>query len=65
CHLVVQSDLFQIPPEIYKISRLPVDIRFGDILLIFAVSFLLSFLSTLLPAMRGARLNSIEGLRYE
>ncbi len=65
CHLVVRSAFFQIPAEIYKISRLPVDIRFSDMVIIFTVSFLLSFLSTLLPAMRGARLNSIEGLRYE
>jgi lipoprotein-releasing system permease protein len=52
-------------PAIRGIYRLPAKLEFGDVLSAVALSLALSFLVTLLPARRAARMNPVEALRYE
>jgi lipoprotein-releasing system permease protein len=52
-------------PAIRGIYRLPAKLEFGDVLSAVALSLALSFLITLLPARRAARMNPVEALRYE
>jgi lipoprotein-releasing system permease protein len=52
-------------PAIRGIYRLPAKLELGDILTAVALSLALSFLITLLPARRAARMNPVEALRYE
>ena len=52
-------------PEIYYLTRLPAVIDPGEIVTIGAMSLALSFLATLYPAWRAARLDPVEALRYE
>lgn len=52
-------------PDIYFFSRLPARIDAGDVLGVVATAFVLSFLATLYPAWRAARLDPVEALRYE
>lgn len=52
-------------PSIRGIYRLPAKLEFGDVLSAVALSLSLSFLITLLPARRAARMNPVEALRYE
>lgn len=62
------ESLFQIKllaADVYFISDLPADLRWKDVLQIAAMALLLSFLSTLYPAWRGARTAPAEALRYE
>ncbi len=43
----------------------PAKLELGDVLSAVALSLSLSFLITLLPARRAARMNPVEALRYE
>lgn len=64
CWLQIRFDLISLPPDIYFISSLPVDIRLLDFLIVGLASILLCFLATLYPAARAARLSVIEVLRH-
>lgn len=63
--ILANYSLVDIPADIYKINKLPIDIRWKDVALVASVSFLLSFLASLIPAYRGSKLSPMEGIRYE
>lgn len=52
-------------PTVYYLSQLPSRVFLGDILTIASVSLILSFLATIYPAIRAAKTNPAEILRYE
>ncbi|MEO9897857.1 MAG: lipoprotein-releasing ABC transporter permease subunit [Paracoccaceae bacterium] len=52
-------------PEIRNIYALPAQLRFADVLSAVALSLGLSFIVTIFPARRAARMNPVEALRYE
>ncbi|HEX4080957.1 MAG TPA: lipoprotein-releasing ABC transporter permease subunit [Rhizomicrobium sp.] len=52
-------------PEIYFLSRIPAEMDPGEVISIVAMSLGLSFLATLYPSWRAARLDPVEALRYE
>jgi len=51
--------------EVYYITDLPSDIQSGDVIAITLVSLVLSFVATIYPSWRAARVNPAEALRYE
>ena len=51
--------------EVYYITELPSDLQNGDVIAITLVSLILSFVATLYPSWRAARVNPAEALRYE
>ncbi|MBP5398938.1 MAG: lipoprotein-releasing ABC transporter permease subunit [Alphaproteobacteria bacterium] len=51
--------------EIYFLSRLPAEINPTEVATIVGLSLLLSFLATLYPAWRAAKMDPVEALRYE
>lgn len=53
------------PPDIYFLSELPTRLEPMDVISVVVMSLTLSFLATLYPAWRAARLDPVEALRYE
>ncbi|WP_407062343.1 lipoprotein-releasing ABC transporter permease subunit [Bradyrhizobium sp.] len=52
-------------PTIYFLSKLPAEIDFGETSAVVIMALTLSFLATLYPSWRAARLDPVEALRYE
>jgi lipoprotein-releasing system permease protein len=52
-------------PSIRGIYALPAKLEFGDVMSAVALSLGLSFVVTIFPARRAARMNPVEALRYE
>ncbi|MCB0394171.1 MAG: ABC transporter permease [Bdellovibrionales bacterium] len=63
--VVEHASLVYIPAEIYKFGQLAIEIRASDLALILGSTIFLCFLSTLLPAIKGAKMSPVEGLRYD
>jgi lipoprotein-releasing system permease protein len=52
-------------PSIRGIYALPAKLQWGDVMVAVGLSLGLSFIVTLFPARRAARMNPVEALRYE
>ena len=52
-------------PEIYFLSQLPAKVDPGEVATVVIMALVLSFLATLYPSWRAARLDPVEALRYE
>jgi lipoprotein-releasing system permease protein len=57
------TELFS--PELYFLSKLPADVDVGETSAVVIMALTLSFLATLYPSWRAARLDPVEALRYE
>jgi lipoprotein-releasing system permease protein len=60
---LTSTELF--PPELYFLSKLPAEVDFGETSAVVIMALTLSFLATLYPSWRAARLDPVEALRYE
>jgi len=60
---IIGRDLFSA--EIYFITEIPARVYPSDVITVVAMAFVLSFLATLYPSWRAARLDPVEALRYE
>jgi lipoprotein-releasing system permease protein len=56
---------FQLDPEVYYITTLPVLINPVEFIAVAIAAVLISFIATIYPAYQAARLRPTEGLRYE
>jgi lipoprotein-releasing system permease protein len=59
---VTNTEIF--PEGVYLLSRLPAEIDFGETSAVVVMALTLSFLATLYPSWRAARLDPVEALRY-
>ncbi|HEV2630426.1 MAG TPA: lipoprotein-releasing ABC transporter permease subunit [Pseudolabrys sp.] len=60
---LTNTELFS--PELYFLSHLPADMDTGETSAVVIMALVLSFLATLYPSWRAARLDPVEALRYE
>ena len=68
CWILTRFHLVSFPQdiaEVYFVSSIPFVTRAQDLSIIAGFSLLVSFLATVVPSLRAARLNPIEGLRHE
>ncbi len=68
CWIITRFELISFPPEIaevYFVSSIPFITRPLDLSLIALFTLAVSFLATVLPAARAARLNPVDALRHE
>jgi lipoprotein-releasing system permease protein len=63
--LLVQKVGIPLDPEIYYISNLPVVMDGSQFALVALTALVLSYLATLYPATKAARLHPVDGLRSE
>jgi lipoprotein-releasing system permease protein len=52
-------------PTIYFLSQLPAKVDAGEVAAVVGMALALSFLATIYPSWRAARLDPVEALRYE
>jgi len=65
CWIQETFKIVSLPPEIYFINSLPIDMRPGDFILVGIATLGITFLATLYPAKRAAALTPVEAIRYE
>ncbi len=65
CALANAFKLIKVPVDIYQISHIPFHINLLDLFLIIGVSLLISFLSTIFPSHRAAKVDPVVALKYE
>lgn len=63
-HLIASWGI-QLDPDVYYISQLPIEVRPMEVTLICTSAVLISLLATVYPSIQAAKLDPVEGLRYE
>lgn len=65
CFLQLKYNIYPLDPTQYKIDSLPLQLRLSDFFFVSGASLLLTFLASLFPARRAAKINSIEAIKWE
>ena len=65
CWLQLHFNIYPLDPTQYKIDSLPLQIRVSDFFFITGASMLLTFLASLIPAKRAAKVNPLEAIKWE
>jgi len=65
CYIQINYNIYPLDPSQYKIDSLPIEVRFSDFFFISGVAMLLSFLASLYPAKRAAKVNPISAIKWE
>jgi len=65
CFICDHFKLIKLQADVYYISYLPFKMHFMDVLLVCAISLLISFLATIYPSRYAAALDPVVAIRYE
>lgn len=62
--VIATFPIVELPPDIYYLSRVPVDIRLVDVAAVAGMGLLLSLFATLYPAARASKVDPVEAIHY-
>lgn len=65
CALLKKYKFIELPPSVYYIPTLPVQVNAVDVWLIALASIVISLLATIYPSRQAAKLEPADALRYE
>ncbi|MEO0106817.1 MAG: FtsX-like permease family protein [candidate division WOR-3 bacterium] len=65
CLLLNQYRFVNLPGDVYFIQTLPVEMSLVDFIVVAGAAIMISFFATIYPAIRAARLVTVEALRNE
>lgn len=65
CYIQLKFGIISLPEEYYFIKALPIRMQVFDFVAVSLAAFILSFLATVYPASRAAKLNPVEAIKYE
>jgi len=64
-YLIGRYHLIHLPPDLFMVSALPVDLYSANFIAVAAAAVALSVIAALYPALRASRLSPVEVIRYE
>lgn len=62
---VMTSYGYKLDPKVYLIDRLPIEVKWFEVLLVAGITMAISIVSTIVPAQSAASLRPVDGLRYD
>jgi lipoprotein-releasing system permease protein len=65
CWAIDTFDIIRIPPEVYFLDRLPVELRFLDVAVIVVASVAVALAATIYPSLQAAGLEPVEAIRHD
>jgi lipoprotein-releasing system permease protein len=65
CLLLARYQFVKLPPDVYFINKLPVQMQAGDFLLVGGAALLITLAAAVYPAWKASRMEPIEAIRYE
>jgi lipoprotein-releasing system permease protein len=65
CRWLDRYEVIPLDPDVYYLDHVPFTTEPRDVMWIGAMAMLISLLATLYPALKAARLDPVEALRYE
>jgi lipoprotein-releasing system permease protein len=63
--VVVKDYGYRLDPKVYLIDRLPISVEPTEVILVAAITLVISLVATWFPSNKAASLRPVEGLRYD
>lgn len=64
CFIIANTNIVQLPADIYYLTKVPVSLQFFDILSVVLGSYAVCFISALYPAYKASKINPVDAVRY-
>jgi lipoprotein-releasing system permease protein len=62
---VMSSYGYKLDPKVYLIDKLPIEVKWLEVVMVAGITMIISIVSTIVPAQSAASLRPVDGLRYD